>query len=259
MSFENLLYQLSDNGILTLTLNRETKLNSLSVNTIKELGTAFASASADEAVKAIVLTGAGEKAFAAGADIAEFAALSQAEGQDFAARGQEVFAQIEQMTKPVIAAVNGFALGGGCELAMACHIRIASPNAKFGQPEVNLGLIPGYGGTQRLSRLVGRGKALELMLTADMISAEQALDLGLVNQVVEKENLLQAAYAMAEKIMTKAPLAVAAVLRCVDVYFAKGESYDFEAQEFGSCISTQDFKEGVEAFLQKRKAQFQGK
>jgi enoyl-CoA hydratase len=258
MSFENLIYQVSPQGVLNLTLNRESKLNALNTATIAELSTAFTTAAQDAQIKAVLLTGSGPKAFAAGADISEFSGLNEQQGREFAQRGQAVFSQIEQMTKPVVAAVNGFALGGGCELAMACHLRLASTNAKFGQPEVNLGLIPGYGGTQRLTRLIGRGKALELMLTADMIDANQALSLGLVNGVYEPAELLGAANAMLEKILSKAPLAVAAVLRSVEAFCAQGESYSVEAQEFGKCCTTEDFKEGVLAFSQKRKAEFKG-
>lgn len=260
MSYENLLYAPdAASGILTITLNREAKLNALNSATIAELTHAFAAAAADSAVKAVILTGAGAKAFAAGADISEFAGLDAAQGEALAQKGQVAFAQIERMTKPVLAAVNGFALGGGCELAMACHLRIAAENAKFGQPEVNLGLIPGYGGTQRLTRLVGRGKATELMLTADMLTATQALELGLVNHVVPAAELIARSTELLTKILTKAPLALAAVLRCVDAYGQNGESYDIESREFGHCCTTEDFKEGVQAFAQKRAAVFAGR
>ncbi|RZK26465.1 MAG: enoyl-CoA hydratase, partial [Hymenobacter sp.] len=208
-SFENLLYDLdATSGILTITLNRPTKLNALNAATIEELGQAIDQARADAAVRGVLLTGSGEKAFVAGADIAELAALDGPGAQDAAARGQAVFRRFETSPKPVVAAVNGFALGGGCELAMACHLRVASENARFGQPEVNLGLLPGYGGTQRLVQLVGKGKALELLLTADQLKAEEALRLGLVNHVVPQAELLNFCKALLSKIISKAPIAV---------------------------------------------------
>ncbi len=260
MTYQNLLYAVdTSSGILTITLNRESKLNALNTATLAELDSAFGIAAADSAVKAVIITGAGSKAFAAGADISEFSGLDATQGQAFAMRGQAIFSRIERMTKPVLAAVNGFALGGGCELAMACHLRIASENARFGQPEVNLGLIPGYGGTQRLTRLIGRGKATELMLTADMLTANEALQLGLVNHVVPADQLLPKSVELLTRILAKAPLAVAAVLRCIDAYCKNGESYDIEAQEFGGCCSSEDFKEGVQAFTQKRAAHFIGR
>lgn len=214
-TYENLLLDLQ-NGILTITINRADKLNALNIDTIKEIKNAMQQVYDDTAIKGAILTGAGPKAFVAGADITEIAELSEVTARSFAERGQEVFAMIERSTKPVIAAVNGFALGGGCELAMACHIRVAAENARFGQPEVNLGLIPGYGGTQRLTQLVGKGKAMELMMTADMIGAQEALQLGLVNHVVPQEQLMGKSVEILEKIMGKAPLAIGLVIECVN-------------------------------------------
>ena len=260
-SFENLLYDLdAATGILTLTVNRPTKLNALNAATIAELGTAIDQARADAAVRGILLTGSGEKAFVAGADIAELAQLSGPGAQEAAARGQAVFQRFETSPKPVVAAVNGFALGGGCELAMACQMRVASDNARFGQPEVNLGLLPGYGGTQRLVQLVGKGKALELLLIADPVKADEALRLGLANHVVPLAELLDFSKALLLKILDKAPVAVGLVIDCVNTYFdAGGEAgYAAEAAAFGQAFGTADFKEGTAAFLEKRPASFKG-
>ncbi|QKG53363.1 enoyl-CoA hydratase/isomerase family protein [Hymenobacter sp. BRD67] len=261
-SFENLLYELdADSGILTITLNRPAKLNALNAATIGELGVAIEQARADAAVRGILLTGSGEKAFVAGADIAELAALSGPDAQAAASRGQAVFRRFETSPKPVVAAVNGFALGGGCELAMACHIRVASENARFGQPEVNLGLLPGYGGTQRLVQLVGKGKALELLLTADQLKAEEALRLGLANHVVPLPELLAFSKNLLRKILSKAPLAVGLTIDCVNTFFEEGgqAGYAAEASAFGQAFGTADFKEGTAAFLEKRPAVFKGK
>ena len=258
-SFENLLYQVQD-GICTITINRPDKLNALNRKTIVELKEAHRLAVGDNTVMGIILTGAGPKAFVAGADISEFIGLNVAQGMAMAKAGQDIFLELEQSTKPIIAAVNGFALGGGCELAMSCHLRIASDNAKFGQPEVNLGLIPGYGGTQRLARYIGRSKALELLLTADMIGAQEAQQLGLVNHVTTPESLLPKCLEILSKIKTKPPLALASIIRTVNAYFSKdADGYKKEVQEFGTCFSTDDFKEGTAAFLEKRKAAFKGK
>jgi enoyl-CoA hydratase len=259
-SFENLLYEIdAAAGILTLTLNRPTKLNALNGATITEIGQAIQRALDDPQVRGIILTGSGEKAFVAGADIAELAALSEPLARRASEQGQEVFCMIEESPKPVIAAVNGFALGGGCELAMACHLRIAADHARFGQPEVNLGLIPGYGGTQRLTQLVGKGKALELMLTADMIKADEALRLGLVNQVVPAAELLTFTRELLGRILTKAPLAVGLVIDSVNAYYAdERHGYQTEANAFARCFASQDFKEGTRAFLEKRPAAFKG-
>jgi enoyl-CoA hydratase len=262
-SFANLLYELdAPTGVLTLTVNRPTKLNALNADTIKELDQAIEQALVDDAVRGILLTGSGEKAFVAGADIAELAATADANAaQRLAAYGQGVFRRFETSPKPVIAAVNGFALGGGCELAMACHLRVASDNARFGQPEVNLGLPPGYGGTQRLVQLVGKGKALELLLTADQVKADEALRLGLANHVVPQAELIGFAKNLLLKIIGKAPLAVGFTINCVNAYFDEGGDAGFatEAAAFGQAFATADFKEGTAAFLEKRAAVFQGK
>ncbi|MCC3159960.1 enoyl-CoA hydratase/isomerase family protein [Hymenobacter sp. 15J16-1T3B] len=257
---ENLALDLTDNGILVITLNRPSKLNALNAATIEDIGRAMQSALDNPQVRGVILTGAGDKAFVAGADIAELAALDELQARRAAERGQEVFCTIEESTKPVIAAVNGFALGGGCELAMACHFRVASDNARFGQPEVNLGLIPGYGGTQRLTQLVGKGKALELMMTADMIKADEALRLGLVNHVVPQAELLGFCQQLLGRILTKAPLAVGLVIDSVNAYFDKERhGYQTEANAFARCFASDDFREGTQAFLEKRPAAFTGK
>jgi enoyl-CoA hydratase len=257
--FQNITYT-AEKGIAYLTINRPDKLNALNRKTIEEISQGLKLAQADLNVLGIVLTGAGPKSFAAGADISEFLGLSQPEGMAMAQSGQDIFKTIEQSAKPVIAAVNGFALGGGCELAMACHLRIASDNAKFGQPEVNLGLIPGYGGTQRLVQYVGKTKALELLLTADMIGAAEALQLGLVNHVTTPEGLMPKCTEVMQKIISKSPLALAGVVRSVNAFFTEGQDgFKKEVEEFGKCFGTADFKEGTSAFLEKRKAVFTGK
>ncbi|MDO7850693.1 enoyl-CoA hydratase/isomerase family protein [Hymenobacter convexus] len=260
-SFENLLYDLdAASGILTLTINRPSKLNALNAATIADIDAAVQQALNEPAVRGIIITGSGEKAFVAGADIAELAALTPAQATRAAERGQEAFCRIEDSTKPVVAAVNGFALGGGCELAMACHMRVASDNARFGQPEVNLGLLPGYGGTQRLPQLIGKGKAIELLLTADMVKADEALRLGLVNHVVPQAELLPFCQQLLGKILSKAPLAVGMVLECVNAHYAKGaDGYKAEAEAFGRAFDSEDFKEGTTAFVEKRAAVFTGK
>jgi len=259
MTYENILTQ-SENGILTITVNRPEKLNALNKKTIEEAGTAVSGGEKDPAVKIIIITGAGTKAFIAGADISEFADYSITEAEQLSRHGHNVFNKIENCEKPVIAAVNGFALGGGCELAMACHIRIASDNAKFGQPEAKLGLIPGYGGTQRLTMLIGKSKAMELLMTTDMISAAEALTLGLINYVTTQEQLMTKCLEIAEKIKLQAPLAIAGIIRSAnDFYNEEKNGYETEITEFGKCFSTDDFKEGSKAFLEKRKAMFKGK
>ncbi|RYU78841.1 enoyl-CoA hydratase/isomerase family protein [Hymenobacter persicinus] len=259
-SFENLLYAPdAESGILTITLNRPAKLNALNAATIEEIRQAMQLALDDRLVRGIILTGSGEKAFVAGADISELAALNDISGRRAAERGQEAFCMIEESTKPVIAAVNGFALGGGCELAMACHLRVASDNARFGQPEVNLGLIPGYGGTQRLTQLVGKAKALELMMTADLIKADEALGLGLVNHVVPQAELLDFCRQLLARILTKAPLAVGMIIDSVNAYYDKErQGFQTEANLFGRAFGTEDFREGTAAFLEKRPAAFKG-
>ena len=248
------------NQIAFLTINRPQQLNALNKDTIAALHAALAAADTDPNVGVIILTGSGEKAFVAGADIKEFADFSIAEGGALALTGQQtLFDFIEQLGTPVIAAVNGFALGGGLELAMAAHIRIASSNAKMGLPETSLGVIPGYGGTQRLAQLVGRGKANELIFTAGMLKAEDALQWGLVNAVVEQADLLASCEAMAQKILNNSPMAIAAAIRCVNAGFASGvNGYEVEIEEFGKSFGTKDFKEGTTAFLEKRKPNFRG-
>ncbi len=247
--------------ILTITINRPDKLNALNAEVMDALGAAFESARQDEAVGGVILTGSGEKAFVAGADVRVFTTLTPAAARAFAKKGQALFDRIENLGKPVVAAVNGFALGGGCELAMACTLRIASKTAKLGQPEVNLGVMPGYGGSQRLPRIVGKGRAFEILLTGDAVSADEAFRIGLVNRVVEPSELLAASRAILAKILSRAPMAVGCVLDAVnhglDMPFAAAE--DYEATLFGLCVSTEDMKEGVGAFLEKRPAKFTGR
>jgi enoyl-CoA hydratase len=256
--YNNLLLDNQD-GILFITVNRPTKMNALNIETVQEIQTAMQEVYDDEDVRGVILTGSGEKAFVAGADIAEIAELNEVNGRRFAERGQDVFSMIEECPKPVIAAVNGFALGGGCELAMACHIRVASENARFGQPEVNLGLIPGYGGTQRLTQLVGKGKAMELMMTGDLIPAQEAKELGLVNHVTAMDELMPKCLEIMNKIIAKAPLAVGMIVDCVNAWYDKEEhGYQTEANSFSRCCGSDDFKEGTSAFLEKRKPHFKG-
>lgn len=246
------------NHIAFLTINRPQQLNALNKATIEALHLALSQANDNPEVGVIILTGSGQKAFVAGADIKEFANYNIAEGGMMAQNGQKLlFDFIEQLPTPVIAAVNGFALGGGLELAMACHIRIASSNAKMGLPETSLGVIPGYGGTQRLAQLVGKGKANELIFTAGMLKADEALQWGLVNAVVEQEVLIETAEAMAQKILNNSPMAIAAAIRSVNAGFDHSlNGYHQEIKEFGMCFGTKDFKEGTQAFLEKRKPQF---
>ncbi len=225
-----------------------------------ELDNAFADVETNEVIKAVIITGSGTKSFVAGADISEFQELSSAEGMDFARAGQSIFFKIENCSKPVVAAVNGFALGGGCELAMACHFRVASENAKFGQPEVNLGLIPGYGGTQRLVQLIGKGRALELLMSGNMIDASMALQYGLVNYVVPLDDLLTKTITILQTIISKAPIAIAHCIKAANAVFGhSGNGYDVEIESFGDCFNTADMKEGTTAFLEKRKPNFSGK
>ena len=259
MTYKNILSQFQD-GITTITINRPNKLNALNRATIQELHEALAAADSDRNTKVIVLTGSGEKAFVAGADISEFAHFDIENGEKLAAKGQDLlFTFIENLSTPVIAAVNGFALGGGLELAMACHLRVASDNAKMGLPETSLGVIPGYGGTQRLPQLIGKGRALELIFTAGMIDAEKALQYGLVNHVTTQEELLQFCYKLAEKMMRNSSVAFAAAIKAVNAGFRNGvDGYQTEVKQFGNCFGTNDFKEGTTAFLEKRKAQFPG-
>lgn len=259
MTFENLLTE-TENSILTITINRPDKLNALNRKIIKEIGQVIKNAGSDNTIKAIIITGSGQKAFAAGADITELVVLSVEEGKILAKEGQDVYKSIETCPKPVVAAVNGFALGAGCELSMACHMRVASENAKFGQPEVNLGLIAGYGGTQRLIQYVGKTKALELHMTGDLINAEQALKLGLVNYVVPQDQLILKCVELLEKIKTKSPKAITSVINTINAYFDNNTiGFATEIEEFGKCLATEDFKEGTSAFIEKRKAEFVGK
>lgn len=260
MDYENILSNFN-NGITTITINRPSKLNALNKATIKELHDAFKEADKDKDTKVIIITGSGEKAFVAGADISEFADYSVSQGERLAAQGQALlFDFVAHLGTPVIAAVNGFALGGGLELAMAAHFRIASDNAKMGLPEVSLGVIPGYGGTQRLPQLVGKGRAMEMIMTAGMISAEDSEACGLVNHVVPQEELLPLAEKIAGKIMKNSSVAVSAAINSINAGFEEGENgFDTEITEFGKCFGTADFKEGTQAFLEKRKPDFPGK
>ena len=259
MAYNNILAENTD-GILLITINRPDKLNALNKETIAEVGQAIAIAEKDSTVRSIIITGSGNKAFIAGADISEFAAYTTEEAKVLSAHGHGVFNSVEQCSKPVIAAVNGFALGGGCELAMACHMRVASENAKFGQPEVKLGLIPGYGGTQRLPQLIGKAKAMELLMSADMIDAQEAYRLRLVNYVVPQEQLLDKCREILNKIMAQAPIAVSEIINTVNAYYDKSQNgFQLEIDQFGRCFSTEDFKEGATAFLEKRKASFKSK
>ncbi len=249
-----------DNNIFTITINRPDKLNALNNTVFEELNKALDEIENNSEIKSVIITGAGPKAFVAGADIAEFGGLNKQDAMVLAKRGQDTFARIENSAKPIVAAVNGFALGGGCELAMSCHFRIASENAKFGQPEVNLGLIPGYGGTQRLVQLIGKGKAMELLMSANMIDANEAKQLGLVNYVTTPETLLEHTSKILSVINSKAPLAVASCIKAANaVYDETKDGYALEIEEFGNASTTEDMKEGVTAFLEKRKANFSGK
>lgn len=258
--YENLNINLAD-GIAVVTISREKALNALNTQTMLELQRFFEQDGPQiPGLKGVVLTGAGEKAFVAGADITEFNGLDAAQGAAFAQRGQDIFFRIERFHRPVVAAVNGFALGGGCELAMACHLRVAGEKARFGQPEVNLGLIPGYGGTQRLVQYVGKSKALELLMTADMIGAEEAHRLGLANYVVPAGEEVNKAKELIEKIAAKAPIAISKIIESVNAYYEPTtDGFAKEVDAFGQCCATDDFREGASAFVEKRKADFQGR
>lgn len=260
MKYENILSE-TNNGITTITINRPSKLNALNRETIQELHDAFEIADNSAKTKVIIITGSGEKAFVAGADISEFADFSEEEGAKLAAEGQELlFDFVANLSTPVIAAINGFALGGGLELAMAAHFRIASDTAKMGLPEVSLGVIPGYGGTQRLPQLVGKGRAMEMIMTAGMIDANQALQYGLVNHVTTAEELLEFTEKIAGKIMRNSSVAIAAAISAINANYEDSiDGFEVEIEEFGNCFGTEDFKEGTQAFLQKRKAEFPGK
>ena len=257
MDFENILVEKKE-AIAQITINRPSKLNALNKATIEELHQAFKALEQDKSTRAIIITGSGEKAFVAGADISEFADFNEQQGAALAAKGQELlFDFVANLTKPVIAAVNGFALGGGLELAMAAHIRIASDKAKMGLPEVTLGVIPGYGGTQRLPQLVGKGRANEMIMTAQMIDAQTALSYGLVNHVTAQSELLQKAEEIAQKIAKNSPSAISKAIEAVNANFEDGvNGFETEIKNFGICFGTPDFKEGTTAFLEKRKAEF---
>jgi enoyl-CoA hydratase len=260
MTHSTLLFDITD-GIALLTVNRPDKLNALNHEVIRELGEAVARVTDDETIRGVILTGAGPKAFVAGADIGELSSCSGLEAQTLSQTGSGVFRRLERCPKPVLAAVNGFALGGGCELAMACHLRVASETAKFGQPEVKLGITPGYGGTVRLPRLVGRGRALELLLSGAMIDAQEALRIGLVNRVVPAERLLAESEALLRGMLENGPLAVAGCLRMVDEQenMPLDAALALESRRFGELAETEDFREGTGAFLAKRKATFRGR
>ncbi len=260
MNYENLLITI-ENNIATVIINRPTKLNALNIATINDLNKAIKVLNKNKDVQLIILTGSGEKAFVAGADIAEFANFTIEEGAQLALQGQELlFSFIENLKTPVIAAINGFALGGGLELAMACHFRIASDNAKMGLPEVSLGVIPGYGGTQRLPQLVGKGRAMEMIMTAGMITADDAKQYGLVNHVVPQSELLEYCLTVAQKILKNSPYAIGKAIKAVNANYNDGvNGYETEIKAFGKCFGTEDFKEGTTAFLEKRKAVFTGK
>jgi enoyl-CoA hydratase len=249
-----------ENGILTIYINRPEKLNALNQATLAELKALIEDVYHNEEIKGVIITGSGNKSFVAGADISEFSNFSIDQARHMAANGHSIFNLIEHSPRPIIAAVNGFALGGGCELAMACHLRVASDNAKFGQPEVNLGIIPGYAGTQRLTQLIGKGKSIELLTTGDMIDAHEAYRLGLVNHVVSQDELLIKANEILNKIIAKSPVAVEGVIKCVNAFFTDGVNGNkFEIDIFAHCFGKDDFKEGTTAFFEKRKPNFTGK
>ena len=257
--YQTLLVE-TTNHICTITVNRPDKLNALNKTVMDELNSAIDEVCNNPTIRSAILTGAGAKAFVAGADISEFQGLTHAEGMDLAHKGQYIFSKIEEAPKPFIAAVNGFALGGGCELAMACHFRIAAENARFGQPEVNLGLIPGYGGTQRLTQLIGKGRAIELLITGNMLDAATALQYGLVNYVVPQEELINKARSILDIVNTKAPLAVERCIRATNAVFDPSKNgFTEEVNMFGECFATDDMQEGTAAFLAKRKPEFKGK
>jgi enoyl-CoA hydratase len=261
MSYSHIVFETGEDGIAQVTINRPDKLNALNTATVLELEDAFGRARTEPAIRALIVTAAGQKAFVAGADINELAVLSPVEARAYAARGQRIFRDLETMAKPSVAAVNGFALGGGLELAMACTVRFASPNAKLGQPEIKLGILPGYGGTQRLPRLVGRGRALEMLLAGDPIDAGEAHRIGLVNAVVAQEELLPHCRQWLAKVLANAPLAAALIVDAVDLGLnaSLDEGLRYEAAAFGLTTATEDHREGTRAFLEKRKPAFAGK
>jgi enoyl-CoA hydratase len=256
--YETISTELADH-IYTITINRPDKLNALNKTVIRELGEAVAEVYVNPLIRAAIITGSGNRAFAAGADISGFAGLTKNDGMALAKQGMDVFFSIENAPKPIVAAVNGFALGGGCELAMACHFRLCTETAQFGQPEISLGLIPGYGGTQRLTKYIGKGRALEAMLTGNMISAQQALQFGLVNYVTTPEELLNKTRTILQQIISKAPLAIAKCISAANAALNNVDGYALETTLFGECFATEDMKEGTAAFLAKRKPVFTGK
>lgn len=247
-----------ENGIFIITINRPDKLNALNKDVFNDLDEVIDEIYQNREIRSAIITGAGNKAFVAGADISEFLMLDASQASELSTKGHKVFDKIENSPKPIVAAVNGFALGGGCELALACHFIYASENAKFGQPEVNLGLIPGYGGTQRLTQLVGRNLAMELLMSGNMIPAKEAMDYGVVNKVFPPEDLLPKTKEILSLIQTKAPIAVSKVIECVNNFDHTQQGYDLEIKKFGECFATEDAKEGAAAFLEKRKANFKG-
>jgi enoyl-CoA hydratase len=255
--YETLTTELSG-SIYIITINRPEKLNALNKTVIREIGEAVDEVYHNPLIRAAIITGAGNKAFAAGADISGFSGLCREEGKALAQQGMDVFFRIENATKPIVAAVNGFALGGGCELAMACHFRLCSETAKFGQPEINLGLIPGYGGTQRLTRYIGKGPAMEALLTGNMISAALALQYGLVNHVTAPEELIDKTKGILQQIISKAPLAISKCIAAVNASMGNADGYALETELFGECFATEDMKEGTQAFLEKRQPVFKG-
>lgn len=257
-TYQNLLVE-EKNQIFYITINREEKLNALNIQTLTEIKNAILSIYNVNSIRGVIITGKGTKAFAAGADIAEFANFNVEEGTRLSEEGHAILRAIDNCPKPVIAAINGFALGGGNELAMSAHIRVCSEKARFGQPEVNLGITPGYAGTQRLAQLIGKGRALEFLMTGDMIDAQTALQLGLVNYVVPADQLIPKCEEILNKIKTKAPMAIASVIRCVNAYYEKrADGNNIEINEFGNFFGSEDFIEGTKAFLEKRPANFRG-
>jgi enoyl-CoA hydratase len=256
--YKTLLVEIAE-GVCAITINRPDKMNALNRDVLNELDVAMDKVYNNPEIRSAIITGAGAKAFVAGADIAEFVGLNVAEARELAKKGQNLFDKIENCPKPVVAAVNGFALGGGCELALSCHFIYASENAKFGQPEVNLGLIPGYGGTQRLAQSIGRNRSMELLMSGNMITAKEAEQYGMVNKVVSSEELIPKAKEILSLIHSKAPVAVSKVIECVNNFDHDQQGYDFEIKKFGECFETEDMKEGTSAFLEKRKANFAGK
>lgn len=256
--YETLLVEVEQH-ICIITINRPDKLNAINKTVMEELSKAIDEVYNNTNIKSAIITGSGGKAFVAGADITEFQGLSKEHGMALAKKGHDIFFKIENAPKPIVAAVNGFALGGGCELALSCHFMIASDNAKFGQPEVNLGLIPGYGGTQRLVQVAGKGRAMELLMSGKMITAKEAQSYGLVNEVVTPEALLPKVKEILQTIQSKAPIAIANIIECINNFDHTQKGYDLEVQKFGECFATEDMQEGAAAFLEKRKPVFKGK